>query len=82
MLVEVDVFEPSKPSFPFRREEAEPVWISLKYERLDIYYTNCGRIGHKNPSCRAPTEDFVKEKYKISLKVNIFSKLLPCVSGA
>ena len=82
LLVEVDVFEPLKPGFPFCREGGELVWISLKYERLDIYCTNCGRIGHKNQSCRIPFEDHVSVQYKVSLKVNIFSNLLPSVSSA
>jgi hypothetical protein len=53
MLAEVDVFEPLKPGFHFHRECGESVWIFLKYKRLDIYCTNCGRIGHKNQSCKA-----------------------------
>jgi hypothetical protein len=43
MLVEVDVSEPLKPGFLFRRQGGELVWISLLYERPDIYCTDCGR---------------------------------------
>jgi hypothetical protein len=48
VLVKINVFEPLKPSFLFSRVEGDPIWISFKYERLDIYCTICGRIGHKN----------------------------------
>lgn len=82
ILVEINVYEPLKPGFSFRRDEGQPIWISFKYERLDIYCTSCGRIGHKNQSCHAPPEETFPEKYSISLKVNIFSNLLPTSSGA
>jgi hypothetical protein len=53
ILVEIDVHAPLKPSFLFHRGNGESAWISLKYERLDIYCTNYGCIGHKNINCCA-----------------------------
>jgi hypothetical protein len=48
ILVQIDVSEPLKPGFYFSREEGEPIWISFRYERLDIYCSSCGRIGHND----------------------------------
>lgn len=75
LLVEIDVTRPLKAGFSLKREEGEPLWIIFKYERLDIYCTSCGRIGHKLHSCRAPLEEQFPERYAISLKVNISSNL-------
>jgi hypothetical protein len=49
ILVKIDVLEPLKLGFYLSREKGEPLWISFKYERLDIYSSSCGRIGHNNP---------------------------------
>ncbi|KAI9094478.1 hypothetical protein K1719_026703 [Acacia pycnantha] len=32
----------------------EPVWVTIKYERLQIYCYDCGRIGHEAKSCKFP----------------------------
>jgi hypothetical protein len=48
ILVNINVLEPLKPSFMLNRVDGESIWISFRYERLDIYCTKCGRIGHKN----------------------------------
>jgi hypothetical protein len=77
LLVEIEVSNPLKLGFSFRRDGGEPLWIFLKYERLDIYCSSCGRIGHKLTHCLAPPEERFPEKYSISLQVNIFSNLLP-----
>lgn len=76
LLVEIDVTQPLKVGFSLKRE-GEPLWIFLKYERVDIYCTLCGRIGHKLQSYRAPLEEQSPKRYAISLKVNIFSNLPP-----
>jgi hypothetical protein len=47
LLVEIKVCNPLKIGFNFRRDGGESLWIFLKYERLDISCTSCGRIGHK-----------------------------------
>ena len=75
VLVEIDVHAPLKLGFLFHRGNGDPAWISLKYERLDIYYTNCGCIGHKKINCHASQENCTLGMYSTSLLVNIFSNL-------
>ena len=84
ILVKINVLEPLKSGFMFYCVEGDPIWNScvpiwnsFKYERLDIYCTTCGRIGHKNQNYLAPTTETFPIKYSISLKVNIFSNMLP-----
>jgi hypothetical protein len=48
ILVNINVLEPLKPRFMINRMDGEPIWISFRYERLDIYCSKCGRIGHKD----------------------------------
>jgi hypothetical protein len=67
LLVEIEVSNPLKPSFSFRRDGGEPLRIFLKYERLDIYYSSCGRIGHKLIHCLALPEERFPKKYSVSL---------------
>jgi hypothetical protein len=50
LLVSIDVSKPLNHGFCFTKSDGASYWISLKYERLDIYCTDCGRIGHKQPS--------------------------------
>jgi hypothetical protein len=73
LLVSIDVTKPLNPGFCFSRSDGVSDWISLKYERLDIYCTDCGRIGHKQPSCIARPEARNPTRYLISLKLNAFS---------
>jgi hypothetical protein len=67
LLVEIKVRNPLKPGFTFRRDGGEPLWIFLKYERLDISCTSCGRIGHKLIQYMVPPEGKFLEKYSVSL---------------
>jgi hypothetical protein len=76
LLVEIEVCNPLKPGFTFHRDGGESLWIFLKYERLDIYCTFCGRIDHKLLYCMAPPKEKFPQKYSIFLQVNIFSNLL------
>jgi hypothetical protein len=75
ILVKLNVHDPLKPGFLYYRDDGEQFQITFKYERLDIYCTLCGRIGHKNQSCLAPPAEIIPGKYQISLKVTIFSNL-------
>jgi hypothetical protein len=77
LQVEVDVSKPLNPSFLFTRQDNSITWISLKYERLDIYCSDCGMVGHKESSCTAPQANRFLSRYKFSLLVNIFSNLPP-----
>ena len=75
LLVEIDVSKPLNPGFLFTRMDNSTTWISLKYERLDLYCINCGLIGHKKNSCLAPQANRFPTRYKISLHVNLSSNL-------
>jgi hypothetical protein len=48
VLVSINVQEPLNPGFLFSRADGEQFKIFFKYERLDIYCSSCGRIGHEN----------------------------------
>jgi hypothetical protein len=75
ILVEIDSNKPFKPGFDFSRQDGNATWISLKYERLDVYCTDCGLLGHKQQFCITPQSARFPERYLISLKVTIFSNL-------
>jgi hypothetical protein len=77
ILVEINVANPLKPGFSFKRDGGETLWIFLKYERLDIYCSTCGRIDHKSAFCMAAPEDKTPARYAVSLKLNIFLNLIP-----
>jgi hypothetical protein len=75
LWVSIDVSKPLNPGFCITRNDGSTSWISLKYERLDVYYTDCGKIGHKQLSCLAKPEERYPSRYLISLKVNVFSNM-------
>jgi hypothetical protein len=77
IMVKLDVFKPLNHGFYLSREDGASSWVSLKYERLDIYCTDCGLIGHNQASCLALKEDRTSSRYIISLKVNVFFKFDP-----
>jgi hypothetical protein len=47
ILVEIDSLKPLKLGFSLARPNGATFLVSLKYERLDAYCTDCGLIGHK-----------------------------------
>jgi hypothetical protein len=75
LLVEIDVSKPLHPGFLFTRMDNSTTWISMKYERLYMYCTDCSLIGHKKIFCLTPRANKFPSKYTISLHVNIFSNL-------
>jgi hypothetical protein len=81
ILVSIDVSKPLNPGFDFSKEDGSSSWVSLKYERLDIFCTDCGMIGHFQAACLAPKEARTPSRYFISLKVNVFSNLVPASSA-
>ena len=56
ILVNINVLEPLKLGFMLSRVEGDPIWISFRYGRLDLYCTTCGRIGYKNQNCLIPLQ--------------------------
>jgi hypothetical protein len=80
LLVSIDVSKPLNPGFCFSRSDGASDWISLQYERLDIYCTDCGKIGHKQPSCLAKPKERNPSRYLISLKINGFSNMPATIS--
>ena len=80
ILVEIDSNKTLNPSFSFSKQDGYVTWISLKYERLDAYCSDCGLLGYKQPFCLAPQTKRFPKRYKISPKVNIFSNLQPAFS--
>jgi hypothetical protein len=75
VLVSIDVHKPLNSGFNFKRGDGTLCWVSLKYERLDVHCTDCGRIGHHQTSCLARPVEKHPNRYRISLKVNVFSNL-------
>lgn len=49
----------------------------MKYERLGDYCTLCGLVGHTKYGCRSPQNAIFSDRYKYSLKITVFSNLLP-----
>jgi hypothetical protein len=82
MLVEIDTNKPLNPGLSFSKQNGAATWIGLKYERLDTYCTDYGLLGHKQYFCQAPQAERFPARYKISLKVTIFSNLQPVSSTA
>jgi hypothetical protein len=82
VLVSIDVNKPLNPGFNFNRSDGTQTWVSLKYERLDVYCIDCGRIGHHQTSCLARPLDKHPKRYFFSLKVNVFSNLPVSMSVA
>jgi hypothetical protein len=82
VLVSIDVLKPLNSGFNFNRGDGTQCWVSLKYERLDVYCSDCGKIGHHQSSCLAWPVDKHPNRYLISLKVNVFSNLPVSLSTA
>jgi hypothetical protein len=80
ILVSIDVSKPLNPGFDLSKEDGSSSCVSLKYERLDIFRTDYGLIGHFQAACLAPKEARTPSRYFISLKVNVFSNLVPASS--
>jgi hypothetical protein len=82
VLVSIDVHKPLIFGFNFNRGDGSHCWVGLKYERLDVYCTDCGKIGHHQTSCLARLVEKHPNRYQISLKVNVFSNLPVSMSAA
>jgi hypothetical protein len=82
VLVSIDVNKPLNPGFNFNKSDGTQTWVSLKYERLDVYCTDCGKIGHHQSACLARPMEKHPKRYLISLKVNVFSNLPVSMNAA
>ena len=82
ILVSLDVSKLLNHGFSLSREDGSSSWVSLKYERLNIYCTDCGLIGHHQAVCLALSEAKIPSRYTISLKVNVFSNLITTISSS
>jgi hypothetical protein len=80
--VNIDISKPLNPGFFLSRNEGSSSCVSLKYERLDIYCIDYGKIGHNQTSCLALQEDKFPSRYLISLKVNVFSNLFTSIPSS
>jgi hypothetical protein len=75
LLLSIDVCKPLNPGFSITRTDGSSSWVSLLYEKLDIYCSNYGLNGHKQSSGLAKLEERFPSRYTISLKVTVFSNL-------
>ncbi|KAI9073157.1 hypothetical protein K1719_044889 [Acacia pycnantha] len=49
---------PLSLAFGFQlRSQREPIWVTVKYEQLQNYYYDCGRIGHEARNCKALSDN-------------------------
>lgn len=44
--------QPLPTGFWVPREQLDPAWVAIKYERLQVFCYKCGRIGHNGNDCR------------------------------
>ncbi|CAM8959763.1 unnamed protein product [Rhodiola kirilowii] len=49
--VEIDIEKPVVTGFYLRRQNRDPIWISVKYERLPSLCQGCGRLSHEGEEC-------------------------------
>jgi hypothetical protein len=67
--VNIDTYQPLKPSFHLPRSGKNDLRISFRYERLRDYCTKCGLIGHKKLGCpHRPDLRFPLVQYSIPLQ--------------
>ena len=52
--VVIPVNNPLIPGFFFDNQNGEPDWVHFRYEGVFVFYTKCGRIGHRQTRCRMP----------------------------
>ncbi|KAI9086222.1 hypothetical protein K1719_031676 [Acacia pycnantha] len=59
--VVVNIRDPLVTGFWVPRSHQDPFWVSVKYERLQHFCYDCGRIGHDSRSCKFQLEEADEE---------------------
>ncbi|KAI9117829.1 hypothetical protein K1719_011244 [Acacia pycnantha] len=50
--VVLDLRKPLASGFWLVRPDGKRIWITVKYERLQTFCYNCGKVGHDNKACQ------------------------------
>ncbi|KAI9088628.1 hypothetical protein K1719_029742 [Acacia pycnantha] len=58
----VNIKKPLVVGFWVPRPQRKPVWVSIRYERLQNYCYDCGRIGHEAKNCKSQHEGMIDEE--------------------
>ncbi|KAI9070784.1 hypothetical protein K1719_047252 [Acacia pycnantha] len=53
----INILEPLTSGFWVPRPQRESIWVVVKYERLQNYCYDCGKIGHEARNCKVPNND-------------------------
>ncbi|KAI9126678.1 hypothetical protein K1719_002274 [Acacia pycnantha] len=53
----LNILNPLLAGFWVPRHQRDPIWVSVRYERLQNYCYDCGRIGHEARNCKFQSED-------------------------
>ncbi|KAI9084433.1 hypothetical protein K1719_033623 [Acacia pycnantha] len=53
----LNILNPLLAGFWVPRHQHDPIWVSVRYERLQNYCYDCGRIGHEARNCKFQSED-------------------------
>ncbi|KAI9075750.1 hypothetical protein K1719_042236 [Acacia pycnantha] len=48
----LDLRKPLAHGYWLPRPDGRKVWIAIKYEKLQSFYYNCGKLGHDNRTCQ------------------------------
>ncbi|KAL9666114.1 hypothetical protein QQ045_000437 [Rhodiola kirilowii] len=56
--VEVEIDKPLVTSFYLNRRNREPLWVTVKFERLPEVCSKCGRLSHETNNCSFTLESF------------------------
>ncbi|KAI9121640.1 hypothetical protein K1719_008673 [Acacia pycnantha] len=58
----VNIKKPLVAGFWVPRPRRKPVWVSIRYKRLQNYCYDCGRIGHEVKNCKSQHEGMLDEE--------------------
>lgn len=66
--VSIDITQPLVSGFHLPRQGCSSLWVDFLYERLSIYCTSCGLIGHRKTICPDPPSPGLQFMYGLSLR--------------